>query len=80
MRALTIGDGGRLVVDERPRPEPGPSDVVVGSRAPLVSRKFIVLPVFRVKPINVMTAPLDSIVSLHWAVIVIGPTVSAALK
>jgi NADPH2:quinone reductase len=29
VRALTIGAGGRLVVAERPRPEPGPADVVV---------------------------------------------------
>jgi NADPH:quinone reductase-like Zn-dependent oxidoreductase len=29
VRALTIGDGGRLEVAERPRPVPGPADVVV---------------------------------------------------
>jgi NADPH:quinone reductase-like Zn-dependent oxidoreductase len=29
VRALTIGDGGRLQVAERPRPAPGPADVVV---------------------------------------------------
>ncbi|MBV8950219.1 MAG: zinc-binding dehydrogenase [Actinobacteria bacterium] len=29
MRALVIGDAGRLAVTERPRPEPGPDDVVV---------------------------------------------------
>ena len=50
MRALTISDGGRLTVAERPRPEPGPGDVVVRvhgaglNRADLLQRKGLYPP------------------------------------